>query len=50
MFQTHCYGSWLIPEARKTEFYRWSQAAGTLPAPLFIFLAGVSSAMVTQRL
>src|SRR5258708_4425549 len=49
MFQTHCYGSWLIPEARKTEFYRWSQAAGTLPAPLFIFLAGVLSAMGTQR-
>jgi uncharacterized membrane protein len=50
MFQTHCYTSWLTPQARKTEFYRWSQAAGTLPAPLFIFLAGVSSAMVTQRL
>jgi len=50
MFQTHCYTSWLSPQARKTEFYRWSQAAGTLPAPLFIFLAGVSSAMVTQRL
>jgi len=50
MFQTHCYSSWLTPEARKTEFYRWSQAAGTLPAPLFIFLAGVSSAMATQRL
>ena len=50
MFQAHSYNSWLTPEARKTEFYRWSQAAATLPAPLFIFLAGVSSAMVTQRL
>src|SRR5229473_503286 len=50
MFQAHCYNSWLNADARKTEFYRWSQAAGTLPAPLFIFLAGVSSAMVTQRL
>src|SRR5216684_1983302 len=50
MFQTHCYSAWLTPEARKTEFYRWSQAAGTLPAPLFVFLAGISSAMVTQRL
>src|SRR5229473_4174597 len=50
MFQSHCYNSWLTPEARKTEFYRWSQAAGTLPAPLFIFLAGISSAMATQRL
>lgn len=50
MFQAHSYSSWLTPDAQKSEFYRWSQAAATLPAPLFIFLAGVSSAMVTQRL
>jgi len=50
MFQAHCYNSWLNADARKTEFYRFSQAVATLPAPLFIFLAGVSSAMVTQRL
>ena len=50
MFQAHCYNSWLSADARKSEFYRWSQAAATLPAPLFIFLAGVSVAMVTQRL
>ncbi len=50
MFQAHCYNSWLSTDARKAEFYRWSQAAATLPAPLFIFLAGVSVAMVTQRL
>src|ERR1700732_4980810 len=50
MFQAHSYSSWLTPEARKTEFYRWSQAAATVPAPLFIFLAGVLSAMVMQRL
>src|SRR5713101_1684541 len=50
MFQTHCYSAWLTAEARKTEFYRWSKAAGTCPAPLFVLLAGISSAMVTQRL
>ena len=50
MFQAHCYNSWLNVHARKTEFYRWSQAVATLPAPLFIFLAGISSAMITQRL
>ena len=50
MFQAHSYSSWLTPEGQKTGFYRWSQALATLPAPLFIFLAGVSSAMVTQRL
>src|SRR5258708_23690612 len=50
MFQAHCYSAWLNADARKSEFYRWSQAVATLPAPLFIFLAGISSAMVTQRL
>jgi uncharacterized membrane protein len=50
MFQAHSYSAWLTPEARSTQFYRWSQAVATLPAPLFIFLAGVSSAMVTQKL
>src|SRR5258708_26774079 len=50
MFQTHCYGSWLIPEARKTEFYRWSQAAGAPPPPLFFFFAGGFFSMVAPRL
>ena len=50
MFQTHCYNSWLSTDARKSALYAWSQLLGTLPAPLFIFLAGVSSGMVTQRL
>ncbi|HEY4816120.1 MAG TPA: heparan-alpha-glucosaminide N-acetyltransferase domain-containing protein [Candidatus Acidoferrum sp.] len=50
MFQAHCYNSWLNADARTSAFYRWSQALATLPAPLFIFLAGISTAMVTQRL
>jgi uncharacterized membrane protein len=50
MFQTHCYDSWLGGAARKTPFFGWSQLAGTLPAPLFLFLAGVSSALMTDRL
>ncbi len=50
MFQTHCYNSWLTPEARKSALYAWSQLGGTLPAPLFIFLAGISFALVTQKL
>ncbi len=50
MFQTHCYNSWLNADARKTQFYGWSQLLGALPAPLFIFLAGMSAAMATQRL
>ncbi|HXW55807.1 MAG TPA: heparan-alpha-glucosaminide N-acetyltransferase domain-containing protein [Candidatus Cybelea sp.] len=50
MFQTHCYDSWLGGAARNTPFFRWSQLGGTLPAPLFLFLAGVSFALVTDRL
>src|SRR5271170_2704676 len=50
MFQTHCYDSWLSPEAKKSATFVWSQLGGTLPAPLFIFLAGVSFALVTERL
>jgi uncharacterized membrane protein len=50
MFQTHCYDSWLSPAARKSAFFTWSQLGGTLPAPLFVFLSGISFALVTERL
>jgi uncharacterized membrane protein len=50
MFQTHCYDSWLRPDLRDSAVYKWSQIGGTLPAPLFIFLAGVSMALITERL
>ncbi len=50
MFQTHCYDSWLGGDARKTTFFMWSQLGGTLPAPLFLFLAGISFALVTEKL
>lgn len=50
MFQTHCYDSWLRGDLHDSRFYKLSQLGGTLPAPLFIFLAGVSFALVTERL
>src|SRR5438270_8678779 len=51
MFQTHCYDSWMSPEAKKSSsLTAWSKLGGTLPAPLFIFLAGVSFALGTGRL
>ncbi len=50
MFQTHCYDAWLGGDARKTSFLKGSQLLGTLPAPLFLFLAGVSFALVTDKL
>lgn len=48
MFQTHCYDSWLSPAARETTFFKMSQLGGTLPAPLFLILAGISFAFVTD--
>lgn len=50
MFQTHCYDSWLSPQARQGRFFMYSQLGGTFPAPLFLFLAGISFALVTEKL
>ena len=50
MFQTHCYDSWLSPANRQTRFFMYSQLGGTFPAPLFLFLAGISFALVTEKL
>jgi len=50
MFQTHCYDAWLGGDARNTSFLKGSQLLGTLPAPLFLFLAGISFALVTDKL
>src|ERR1700693_552216 len=50
MFQTHCYDSWLSSAARQSKFFMYSQLGGTFPAPLFLFLAGISFALVTEKL
>ena len=50
MFQTHCYDSWLGGAARQSRFFMYSQMLGTFPAPLFLFLVGVSFALVTGKL
>ena len=50
MFQTHCYDAWLGGDARNTSFLKASQILGTLPAPLFLFLAGISFALITDKL
>ncbi len=49
MFETHGYDSWLSPSARHSSLFQWSQLGGTLPAPLFLFAAGISVALVTGR-
>jgi uncharacterized membrane protein len=49
MFEVHCYDSWLSPAARHSALYGWSRFSGLLPGPLFLFLAGVSVALVTDK-
>lgn len=50
MFQTHCYDAWLGGVARNSKFAVWSQLGGTFPAPLFLFLAGISFALIVDKL
>ena len=50
MFQTHCYDAWLGGSARQSRVFMYSQLGGTFPAPLFLFVAGISFALVTERL
>src|SRR3954468_15680509 len=50
MFQTHCYDAWLGGSARNSKVYIWSQLGVTFPAPLFLFLAGISFAIVIGKL
>jgi uncharacterized membrane protein len=50
MFEVHCYDAWLGGAARQSTFFRWTQLSGTLPAPLFIFLSGVTFALITASM
>jgi uncharacterized membrane protein len=50
MFITHSYDAWLRPAFHDTRFYRATQLVGTLPAPIFLLLAGASIALSTEKL
>jgi len=50
MLQGHAFDSWLRPEQRSGELFWLSQFLGGLPAPIFLFLVGVSLALVLDRL
>jgi uncharacterized membrane protein len=49
MFQTHSYDAWLSDAARQTTFFQWTRLGGSLPAPTFLFLAGLAVALVCDR-
>ena len=50
MFQWHGNESWLGGAARETAWFHWAALGGTFPAPLFLFLAGISFGLITHRL
>jgi len=49
MFQTHSYDAWLDDPGRQTAFFHWTRQGGSLPAPIFLLLAGVAVALVCER-
>src|SRR4051812_6871366 len=49
MFQTHCYDAWLDGPSRQTKFFQWTRLGGTIPAPVFLLLAGISVALMMDR-
>src|SRR5271154_3704933 len=50
MFEVHGYDSWLTESLKDSKFYRFSQFTGTIAAPIFLFLAGESLALVSDRM
>ena len=50
MLQGHVLDGWVRPQDRSTEWFWLSQFLGGLPAPIFLFLVGVSLALVLDRL
>jgi uncharacterized membrane protein len=50
MIQVHVSDSFLKENLRNTEWYQFSQFVGGLAAPLFLFMAGISIALVFDRM
>jgi uncharacterized membrane protein len=49
MINTHGVFAWTTPEDYRTRLFGLSRLAGGYPATLFLFLAGVSAALVAER-
>jgi uncharacterized membrane protein len=50
MLQGHVLDSWVRPQDRSGEWFWLSQFLGGLPAPIFLFLVGVSLSLVLDRM
>jgi uncharacterized membrane protein len=49
MFFVHSAVAWLRPEIKGTDYWVWSMRVSGMVAPVFMFLAGVSVAMIAER-
>ncbi|HEU0094180.1 MAG TPA: heparan-alpha-glucosaminide N-acetyltransferase domain-containing protein [Vicinamibacteria bacterium] len=49
MINTHAFSAWTVPEDRATRLFGVARLFGGYPAPLFLFLAGVSAALVAEK-
>jgi uncharacterized membrane protein len=50
MLQGHVFDGWVRPQDRHSEWFWASQFLGGMPAPIFLFLVGVSLALVLDRM
>ena len=50
MLQGHVFDGWVRPQDRRSEWFWLSQFLGGFPAPIFLFLVGVSLALVLDRM
>jgi hypothetical protein len=50
MIETHVFDSFLAEKYRTSEWFWLSQFLGGMPAPMFLFLLGISLALVLDRL
>jgi uncharacterized membrane protein len=49
MINTHAFSAWTVAEDRGTRLFGLARLFGGYPAPLFLFLAGISAALVAER-
>jgi uncharacterized membrane protein len=50
MLQGHVLDGWVRPQDRSSEWFWWSQFLGGFPAPIFLFLVGVSLALTLDSM
>src|SRR5260370_35056118 len=49
MINTHAFSAWTVPEDRATRLFGVARLFGGYPAPLFLFVAGVSAALAAAQ-